>query len=104
MKSIKLYIPVLLSKKYTLLAVDNIKIIKDCVPTDEVILEHLLIARQKVKQGEEYRTIKLVVPENDYFEMLKEITRKTGKKFRNNCINLSTDLKTLPIIQILKNS
>ena len=104
MKDVKFYIPIKVKNKTILLSVDKIKIIKDCLPENEDIFEHLMVVQQLLKKDIPYRTIKVCVSDKDYFAMVKEINRKTSGEFKDNCINLVTDINNIAIIQIIKNS
>jgi hypothetical protein len=101
---LKFYIPIRSKRGSTALSADKFPLILESLPKEKDIWGHLLHALTLKKNGFEYRSIKILIPNNDFDQILKEISVKTGKKYKEKIIDLVLDINQLPIIQISRES
>jgi hypothetical protein len=111
-KILKMYIPIvnigIVQKKrtfkITLVGVHNCSTIFKHLPAVKDIAEHLAAQKYQMQRDPNYAftSIKVNVSEEEWEEMRKEISRKIGKIYRPQVIDLVFGSGQVPVIQILK--
>jgi hypothetical protein len=115
-KNMKLYIP-LISKvdftkqkdgqlkpnhKYQAVRVDKIKKLQELIPDKKGMLIYINDQQKNIKSGGSYMPMRIVVEKDLFNEIKNEVLSKGNSKFDviKDCINISIDLNTAPIIQV----
>jgi hypothetical protein len=104
----ELYIPVPIYKQgykrkpsVILVSVKNCPITKAQLPQEQDVMLHLQAQQIRVKQGQPFSTIKILVPTWTFQAMLREISKKIGRTYHTQVIDLIAQSGQLPLIQIL---
>lgn len=94
--------PIFTGKNYTILSSKNFKEIQGDIPTKQQILDHLKSQTIHIKNGGEFNSIKSFRSEESFNKLIKEIKKKIPNAIIGESIDLYTDTRQLPLIQVLK--